>query len=118
MQTVEQRENSMTDDGIVVPEESGQAGEENQNGSDAESRDAAKREWEELIASDRYHALYTAHVSEIVKKRLGESRQQGALLQRAAAMMAALPPDERASLPPVVDVTCHMCGRTFTVKTA
>jgi molecular chaperone Hsp33 len=34
---------------------------------------------------------------------------------RAAAMLAALSPDERASLPPKVDVTCHMCGRTFTV---
>ena len=27
----------------------------------------------------------------------------------------ALSPEERASLPPKVDVTCHMCGRTFTV---
>jgi molecular chaperone Hsp33 len=36
---------------------------------------------------------------------------------RAAAMLAALPPGERAALPPAVDVTCHMCGRTFTVRT-
>ena len=34
---------------------------------------------------------------------------------RAAAMLAALSPEERAALPPKVDVTCHMCGRTFTV---
>jgi hypothetical protein len=26
-------------------------------------------------------------------------------------------PAERASLPPRVDITCHMCGRTFTVRT-
>lgn len=37
--------------------------------------------------------------------------------ERAAAMLAAMPESERASLPPTVDVTCHMCGRTFTVKT-
>ena len=28
---------------------------------------------------------------------------------------AALSPEERASLPPTIDVTCHMCGRTFSV---
>ena len=37
--------------------------------------------------------------------------------ERAAAMVAALPPDERASLPPTLDITCHMCGRTWTVTT-
>lgn len=36
---------------------------------------------------------------------------------RAAAMLAALPPEERRALPPKVDVTCHMCGRTWTVMT-
>ena len=36
---------------------------------------------------------------------------------RAAAMLAALPPEERRALPPKVDVTCHMCGRTWTVVT-
>ena len=35
--------------------------------------------------------------------------------ERAAAMLAALSPEERASLPPTVDITCHMCGRTFSV---
>lgn len=35
--------------------------------------------------------------------------------ERAAAMVAAIPPAERASLPPTLDVTCHMCGRTWTV---
>ena len=35
--------------------------------------------------------------------------------ERAAAILAALPEAERASLPPVVDVTCHMCGRTCLV---
>ena len=36
---------------------------------------------------------------------------------RAVAMLAALSPEERASLPPTIDVTCHMCGRTFSVRT-
>ena len=36
---------------------------------------------------------------------------------RAAAMLSALDPKERAGLPPSIDITCHMCGRTFTVKT-
>ena len=37
--------------------------------------------------------------------------------ERAAATLAALPPDQRKGLPPQVDVTCHMCGRTWTVPT-
>ncbi len=37
--------------------------------------------------------------------------------ERAAAVLASIPPAERASLPPSLDVTCHMCGRTWTVKT-
>jgi len=36
---------------------------------------------------------------------------------RAAAMLAALAPEERATLPPTVDITCHMCGRLYTVPT-
>lgn len=36
--------------------------------------------------------------------------------ERAAAMIAALSPDERAALPQAVDITCHMCGRTFTIR--
>ena len=36
---------------------------------------------------------------------------------RAIAMLAALSEDERQSLPPTIDITCHMCGKTFTVKT-
>ena len=35
---------------------------------------------------------------------------------RAIAMLAALSEEERKTLPPTVDITCHMCGRTFTVK--
>ena len=35
--------------------------------------------------------------------------------ERAAAIIAALPESERASLPPIVDVTCHMCGRTCSI---
>ena len=37
--------------------------------------------------------------------------------ERAAAMLGALGEEERADLPPTIDVTCHMCGRTFTVRT-
>lgn len=35
--------------------------------------------------------------------------------ERAAATLAALPAEELAALPPSVDVTCHMCGKTYTV---
>ena len=31
-------------------------------------------------------------------------------------MLAALDEKERATLPPTIDITCHMCGRTFEVK--
>ena len=37
--------------------------------------------------------------------------------ERAVAMLSALGERERAGLPPTIDITCHMCGRTFTVKT-
>ena len=37
--------------------------------------------------------------------------------ERAAAILAAIPEAERAALPPQLDVTCHMCGRTWTVST-
>ena len=36
--------------------------------------------------------------------------------ERAEAMLAAIPMEERKTLPPTIDVTCHMCGRTWTVK--
>ncbi len=36
---------------------------------------------------------------------------------RAESMLAALGEEERKGLPPEVDITCHMCGRTYTVKT-
>ena len=33
------------------------------------------------------------------------------------ALLGALSEKEREELPPTIDITCHMCGRTFTVKT-
>ena len=36
---------------------------------------------------------------------------------RALAMLAALGEEERKALPPTIDITCHMCGKTFTVRT-
>lgn len=36
--------------------------------------------------------------------------------ERAAAMLSALSPEERADLPHPVTITCHMCGRTFAVE--
>jgi len=36
---------------------------------------------------------------------------------RAFAMLGALSAEERQTLPPTIDITCHMCGRTFTVRT-
>ena len=35
--------------------------------------------------------------------------------ERAAATLAALSAEERAALPPSVDITCHMCGKTYSV---
>ena len=35
---------------------------------------------------------------------------------RATQMLAALSEEERKALPPTIDITCHMCGRTYTVK--
>ena len=35
---------------------------------------------------------------------------------RAVAMLSALSEEERKSLPPTIDITCHMCGKTFTVN--
>ena len=37
--------------------------------------------------------------------------------ERAVTMLAALSDKERQALPPTIDITCHMCGKTFTVKT-
>ena len=37
--------------------------------------------------------------------------------ERATAMLAALGEAERQALPPTVDITCHMCGKIYTVKT-
>ena len=36
---------------------------------------------------------------------------------RAITMLAALSEEERKALPPTIDITCHMCGKTFTVRT-
>ena len=36
--------------------------------------------------------------------------------ERAASMIGALDEKERSALPPKIDITCHMCGRTFTVS--
>lgn len=36
--------------------------------------------------------------------------------ERAAAIVAAMPQDERESLPAKIGVTCHMCGKTFMVE--
>ncbi|MBQ4440405.1 MAG: Hsp33 family molecular chaperone HslO [Kiritimatiellae bacterium] len=37
--------------------------------------------------------------------------------ERAASMLAALSDEERANLPPAIDVTCHLCGKIWTVRT-
>ncbi|MGN0855239.1 MAG: Hsp33 family molecular chaperone HslO [Kiritimatiellia bacterium] len=36
---------------------------------------------------------------------------------RAIAMLGALSEEERRNLPPTLDITCHMCGKIFTIKT-
>lgn len=84
MNSVEQIQNSVADDGLTVPQESGSTGE---IGSDAESREDARREWEELISSPKYHALYTEHISDIVRKRLKSERESRTLLDAAAKLL-------------------------------
>lgn len=37
--------------------------------------------------------------------------------ERAAATLAALGDAERKTLPPVIDITCHMCGKTYGIRT-
>jgi molecular chaperone Hsp33 len=37
--------------------------------------------------------------------------------ERAAAIIGAMSEDEVFALPEKIDITCHMCGRTFTVAT-
>lgn len=36
--------------------------------------------------------------------------------ERAVTMLSALSPEERTALPPTIDITCHMCGKTYTIK--
>ena len=57
MNSVEQTQNPMPDDGSMVPKESGKTGENLQTGSDAESREDVKSEWEQIIHSPKFHAL-------------------------------------------------------------
>ncbi len=38
--------------------------------------------------------------------------------ERAEAMLNALSEDERKNLPSAIDITCHMCGRTFTCRSS
>ncbi len=94
MHSVEQTQIQVADDGRTLPTESGSTGEQQITGSDAESQNAAKREWEELIASERYGALYTAHVSEIVKKRLRSEKQSSELLARTATLLGLESPEQ------------------------
>ena len=36
-------------------------------------------------------------------------------MERAKAILSALAEEEKASLPPVVDIACHMCGKIYSV---
>ena len=36
--------------------------------------------------------------------------------ERAVAMLSALSENDKSGLPDAIDITCHMCGRTFTVR--
>ena len=89
--------------------------------------DAFARVAEAFASGAAAKALSSAAVSfRTLLKKLGlpqaEVRQTKPLsfacrcsAERATAMLAALPPAERESLPSEVDITCHMCGRTWTV---
>ena len=95
MQTVEQIQNTAAADGLAVPMENGNTtGEANVQGSDAESLEGAKREWEQIIQSDRFHALYTAHVSDIIKKRLKAEKHSSELIAKASALLGLENPEQ------------------------
>ena len=81
-----------------------------------------------LTLLDPKHPVKLAVASRNILKQLGlekaELRKTTPLKfacrcspDRAIAMLAALSEEERRALPPTIDITCHMCGKTFTVKT-
>ena len=81
-----------------------------------------------LTLLDPKHPVKLAVASRNILKQLGLERAElkrttplkfacRCSPDRALAMLAALSEEERKSLPPTIDITCHMCGRTFTVKT-
>jgi len=50
-----------------------------------------------------------------IRRRVSLSFACRCSAERASALLAAMPPEERKTLPPTVDITCHMCGRTWSV---
>ena len=78
--------------------------------------------------ADRKGAVHLEVASRKILQRLGLARAElkrttplafacRCSPARAAAMLDALSAEERADLPPILDVTCHMCGKTWSVKT-
>ncbi len=68
-----------------------------------------------LAASSRTLLKKLGFPSAELKKSVPLSFACSCSAERARAMIDALPPDERASLPSPATVTCHMCGRSWVV---
>lgn len=112
MQTVEQIEKSITDDGTMVPTESGKAGDQD---FDAGSQNGIQREWEDLIASPKFHEVYTEHISEIIKKRLKTERESKTILDHAATLLGVETPEE---LPARIEQMMHPAMRDWASEEA
>ncbi len=69
-----------------------------------------------LAASSRNILAKLGHPKAVLKKKTPLEFACRCSAERAAAMLDALGPDERAALPPSIDITCHMCGRVWSVK--
>ena len=106
---------------ILPDSKLGSLGSEEPRGSEGTAKDPL------LPLLDTKDPIRLSVASRSILKRLGlenaELRKTTSLKfacrcspDRAIAMLAALSEEERKALPPTIDITCHMCGRTYTVK--
>ena len=69
-----------------------------------------------LAASSRNILSKLGHPNAVLKKKIPLSFACRCSLERAKAIIEAIPPEERANLPPSIDITCHMCGKIWSVE--
>ena len=83
-------------------------------------------DWEEILKNFQQLSLGVASRKLLTQLGLKGAELKGAdplafacrcSPERAEAILAALSEAERETLPESIDITCHMCGKTFTVRT-